>query len=75
MKSKYNWLGYPAEQRARSGCKVGWLIYDKRSDAELAAKAAEHNGRIKEQLGYDFGYCSPGNIRVLENGQFEVTIP
>lgn len=66
---------YPTPVRTRSGNKVGWYYYDKRIDAERCSKAAEYNADIFARAGYDFGYCTPGSIRVLSGGQFEVCIP
>jgi len=71
----YVYHDYPPEQGSRSGCKVGWLIYDRLEDATAAAAAAAHNAENQWALGYDFGYCSPGTVRVLDNGQFQVCIP
>jgi len=65
---------YPAAQDLRSGCKVSWMTYDKREDAEACSEAAHWNAAIKWDLGYDFGYCSPGSI-TEKDGRFEVCIP
>jgi hypothetical protein len=71
---------YPSTPNIRSGCKVGWRYYDRLIDAKSCADAARHNAKIKESLGYDFGYCSPGSIRQVERsspytGKYEVCIP
>ena len=72
---------YPQEQGYRGGCKVAWHYYDKLEDAQAASKAAIHNAQIQWDLGYDFGYCSPGSIRRMDNpsipnhGRYEVCIP
>lgn len=66
---------YPKTDAVRSGCKVGWRIYTDRHDAEVCAEAARWNAVIQESHGYDFGYCMPGSITVLEDGRFEVCIP
>jgi len=66
---------YPAGYEYRTGCKVCWHIYKDRGDAEACAIAAKHNARICESLGYDFGYCTPGSIDVLDDGRFEVCCP
>jgi hypothetical protein len=73
----------PKHQSYRSGCKVSWKYYDSREDAELAAKAAEHDANIQLSRGYDFGYCWPGSIGWAEpdsehggeNGRWEVCFP
>jgi hypothetical protein len=39
------------------------------------AEAAKHNAEICWNLGYDFGYCSPGSITELDDGRYEVCIP
>jgi hypothetical protein len=72
---KHDWLDYPAYQGHRTGAKVSWRIYDKLEDAKAASRAARYNAEIDASLGYDFGYCTPGSIDVLEDGRFEVCIP
>lgn len=67
--------GYPKAASIRSGCKVGWYTYATREEAEEAAAAARWNAGIKARYGYDFGYCSPGEIRETAAGEFVVTIP
>ena len=81
-KKKYDYRSYPKEDNLRSGCKVGWYYYRKREDAELASEVARHNAAIQWELGYDFGYCSPGSIRWIEDewgpaykGMWEVCHP
>ena len=72
---------YPSTDSLRVGCKVGWRYYDREIDAKYCAKAAVHNAKIKSELGYDFGYCSPGSIRKIDAdgseyaGMYEVCIP
>lgn len=68
-------MSYPKEDDLRVGCKVSWYIYSNRKDAEACAKAAKHNAVIQANLGYDFGYCSPGSIETLDDGRFEVCLP
>lgn len=58
----------------RVGIKVSWRTYAKRADAEKAAEAARWNAAIQSDLGYDFGYQSPGWIDEKADG-FEVTLP
>lgn len=68
---------YPEAIRRRGGCKVSWLYYADKATAEKAAKIAEHNARILEGRGYDFGYCCPGTIRQIPDSAapYEVCIP
>jgi hypothetical protein len=67
---------YPPTDYTRCGCKVGWRTYDTLEDAEKCAEAARWNARIKEDLGYDFGYCAPGSITKVSDGSgYEVCIP
>ena len=68
-KKKYDYRPYPKHDGLRSGCKVGWYYYRKREDAEKASEAARHNAAIQWELGYDFGYCSPGSIMLVEPGR------
>jgi Neuraminidase (sialidase) len=78
-KKKYDYRPYPQHQNVRSGCKVSWYYYAKKEDAEKAAEVAKHNAAIQWELGYDFGYCSPGSIRLSDwedyKGLYEVCIP
>jgi len=66
---------YPSHQRARSGCKVSWLVYADKADAEQAAAVARKEARRLDGLGYDFGYQAPGRITTTPDGMFEVCIP
>ena len=66
---------YPPPLSQRSGCKVGWLIYASKTEAEAAAKFAVVEASRREAEGYDFGYCAPGSITELKDGTFEVCIP
>lgn len=69
---------YPAPEFRRNGCKVSWLYYEDRTQAEQAAKLAIEAGHKAADLGYDFGYCVPGTTRECEGdikGLFEVCIP
>lgn len=66
---------YPKPVRERQGCKVGWYIYDKKSDAAKAAKKAKAEASRMSAQGYDFGFSTPGEIRELKSGEFEVVIP
>lgn len=58
----------------RSGNKVGWETFATKGEAEKCAEWARTEAEIKLAMGYDFGYCSPGSIREVENG-FEVCLP
>ena len=75
MKTK--WKDYPKSQNTETGCKVGWKTYgyDEWVLANVCSEAAKHNAKIQENLGYDFGYCSPGSIEVLSDGRYKVCIP
>ena len=50
-----------------SGCKVGWETYDNEAEALVASERARVDARRKAGLGYDFGYCVPGEVRHIEN--------
>lgn len=65
---------YPKEQGYDNGCKVGWMFYADRADAEEAATVARAEAKYKAGLGFDFGYQTPGEIKEV-NGQFRVTVP
>lgn len=66
---------YPKHLHHRSGIKVCWRVYDKREDAEAAAKVAQEEAAYQERRGYDFGFNSPGRIKAVTNGHFEVCCP
>ena len=79
-KTRFHWMPYPEHDGVRSGCKVSWYYYKKREDAEACSVAAKHNAIRQEQLGYDFGYCSPGSIEMAHPssehaGMWEVCLP
>lgn len=74
-KPKYDFRPYPEPVRTRSGAKVGWNYYTDKTAAEECSAAAQHNAGIKWELGYDFGYCSPGSIKKLDSGEYEVCLP
>jgi hypothetical protein len=81
--SKFVWETYPEHQTRSTGCKVSWLYYDNREDADVASAAAKHNAERQLQLGYDFGYCRPGSVDWVgpdhncggENGRWAVCLP
>ena len=61
---------YPTPQTKRSGCKVSWYYYADKADADNCAEAAAHNANLMYREGYDFGYCSPGSIEKVDEGQY-----
>lgn len=61
--STFKWMQYPEPKEYRSGIKVSWHYYETKEEAEKCAEAAKHNAVRQRELGYDFGYCSPGEIR------------
>lgn len=75
MTKKRKHKPYPIAKHEESGCKVGWLTYDKEEDAKTASKAARYNAEILAAQGYDFGYQAPGEIRRTSAGEFVVVIP
>jgi hypothetical protein len=48
------------EQRA--GCKVAWATYDNEAEALAASEQAKKDAVRRAELGFDFGYCVPGEI-------------
>jgi hypothetical protein len=76
---KLDYRAYPAPDATRGGAKVGWYYYAEREAANVCARAAKHNARINEGLGYDFGFCAPGAIQKMvvgeHKGLWEVCIP
>ncbi len=59
---------YPTPVKQRGGCKVSWNYYSNEDDAKKCSEAAHHNGKLQAARGYDFGYCSPGEIRKMAPG-------
>lgn len=47
----------------RGGCKVGWETWESAEEAQAASLAAKGEARRKWDLGYDFGYCVPGEVQ------------
>lgn len=47
----------------RSGCKVAWETYDDELEAREVAARAIVEAQRKAELGYDFGYCCPGEVQ------------
>jgi len=74
VKKKLDYKTLPEPLRTRSGCKVAWKYYGTLQEAEEAAVLARHNALIDIRLGYDFGYQSPGMIRKMDDGTFEVCV-
>lgn len=79
-KSDNPYMGYPQPDASESGCKVSWNYYRDEAKAKECAIAAAHNRERCIALGFDFGYCWPGNIELIKTpGKFEgmycVTLP
>lgn len=68
-------VNYPKPLETRSGCKVGWLIYGNREDAEVASEVARRYGDYLLREGYDFGWLAVGEITLLPDGRYSVVIP
>ena len=73
-----NYPNHPASHgvptiRRRGGCKVYWDIVATEEQAKKVREWALVEAEIKEQQGYDSGYCSPGSIEKVKDG-FEVCI-
>lgn len=70
---------YPKHQDYRAGCKVSWLYYASEQDARTASDIARFNGRVLSMQGFEYGYCSPGELTHVKVGPyaglFEVCIP
>lgn len=65
----------PTAVSQRTGCKVSWQSYSTMDEAKIAARHAEIDAEYAAEQGYDFGYCTPGNITPKDDGTFEVTFP
>ena len=66
---------YPKPLSTRSGCKVAWYTYATKAEAEAAAEVAVSEAIRKAALGYDFGWCSPGEVRGTDEHGWVVTVP
>lgn len=66
---------YPTPVSQRSGCKVGWMTFATKADAEKCARAARLEAKRQAENGYDFGYCTPGSIEKIGADRWEVCIP
>lgn len=77
--TKPRYMQYPPTDVYRSGCKVGWRYYKDSADAKKCSTAAAHNAELDAAEGYDFGFCAPGSIVKIEEGEYagmyEVCIP
>jgi hypothetical protein len=56
--------------RRESGAKVGWVVYDNEAEARQYAEsdALKADRERMLDLGYDFGYCWPGEIDKVADG-------
>lgn len=75
-------FSYPPAVNTRSGCKVSWLYYKTKPEAEAAAKVAKRELQWMMSRGYDYGYVWPGSIYEVPAdsqseyaGLWEVCIP
>jgi hypothetical protein len=59
----------------RSGCKVGWIAFATREDAESYVEGVRQRAAEMAADGYDFGYCVPGQISKNAKGEFVLVIP
>lgn len=77
---------YPKPVKSRSGCKVSWLYYETKEEAEKAKLVAQSEARRLSGNGYDFGFQIPGGVIHLKSskaggeyheydGLYEVCIP
>jgi hypothetical protein len=66
----------PKHIDSMAGCKVGWYVYRTMKEAKIASLHARLEGEYRSMLGYDFGYCSPGEISVNhKKRRYTVTFP
>jgi hypothetical protein len=67
---------YPKPIRSESGCKISWYYYDNLKDAEKASIIAAEEGVRLWNLGYDFGYQTPGCVvKLKDKEEWYVIIP
>ena len=65
----------PVSVRSRTGNKVSWFYYATLEQAQIASQWAAAQAEWYWQLGFDYGYCSPGSIRETDDQLFEVCFP
>lgn len=71
--------------KRRSGNKVGWEHYDNETEALARGAAIRSPGGPRDKAvaaGYDFGYCSPGEVErvrsyphLTDDGKTDYTRP
>lgn len=66
---------YPKPLKQESGCKVGWMFYATREEAEECSRIAQEEAAHKSNIGYDFGWSWPGSIEKMQSGTWRVTVP
>jgi len=64
----------PQETGYRGGCKVCWKTYATEEQAKVASLHAIAEAIYNADLGYDFGFCTPGSIDKVVDG-YEVCFP
>lgn len=64
---------YPPRVRTRTGHKVSWQTFATLEQAQSVSGYARQEGEWLASLGYDFGYCSPGEIEANDDGTYTVT--
>lgn len=69
-------MKYPKPIKHECGCKVSWMYYDNKLDAERAAEIAEAEAVKLEQEGFDWGYQWIGEIQYSQSQNlYRVTTP
>lgn len=65
----------PKPLSERSGCKVSWAVYATQEEANKRAVFARRKADLDAELGYEFGYLTPGTVTQLTDGTWEVVLP
>lgn len=68
--NKPTYLPEPHSDALRVGIKVHWLYFRDKAQAEAAAPIARHNASVAAAEGYDFGYQSPGHLKLIDHGDY-----
>lgn len=70
---------YPEPVATRTGSKVSWNYYEDKATAEVCSIAAKKEGGRLTYQGYDFGFCCPGSVVLVREGEhvgkYEVCLP
>ncbi len=68
--TKLKYIAEPKNDGFRCGCKVSWSYFKTKEAADKAVLIAKNNAEVAWNEGYDFGYQSPGSLRLVPEDGF-----